>query len=131
MSRLTPEHILGVVAEYYGTPVADLTGADRAHHLVHQRHAAMFVVHRNTNLTMTKIGKLFGGRDHSTISIAIKDFEWNLELIPAYKIEVDQILAKLHAPQPPAPIHLHITVQPGGVLIVDKDLVASISAGGV
>ena len=67
----TGPEILARVAADHGFSVADLQGPSRRGPLVLARHTAMYVCRDLTDLSLPKIGKLFGGRDHSTVSHAI------------------------------------------------------------
>jgi chromosomal replication initiator protein len=63
---ITPDMILNAVAETYGLTVDDLIGPRRARPLVTARHVAMYLVRTLTDYSYPSIGKVFGGRDHST-----------------------------------------------------------------
>ena len=67
----TGPEILAVAAASYGFSVADLQGPSRRGPVVLARHTAMYLCRSLTDLSLPKIGKLFGGRDHSTVSHAI------------------------------------------------------------
>lgn len=60
-----------VAAEFGITPVA-LDGQNRQAHFVFPRHLAMWLVRRFTRLSTTQIGRIFGGRDHTTVVHALK-----------------------------------------------------------
>lgn len=59
-------------AKHYATIVSDLSSKSRKQHIVLARQMAIFIAHELTNLSLTKIGKHFGNRDHSTVLHAIK-----------------------------------------------------------
>ena len=63
---ITPDMILSAVAETYGLTIEDLVGPRRARPLVTARHVAMYLVRTMTDYSYPSIGKVFGGRDHST-----------------------------------------------------------------
>ena len=67
----TGPEILAMAAASHGFSVADLQGPSRRGPVVHARHTAMYLCRSLTDLSLPKIGKLFGGRDHSTVSHAI------------------------------------------------------------
>jgi len=68
---ITPEMILVAVADTYGLTVEELTGPRRARPLVTARHVAMYLVRSLTDYSYPSIGKVFGGRDHSTVISAV------------------------------------------------------------
>lgn len=59
-------------AKHYGITVSDLNSKSRKQHIVLARQMAIFITHEMTNLSLSKIGKHFGNRDHSTVLHAIK-----------------------------------------------------------
>jgi chromosomal replication initiator protein len=55
------------VADYFAVTVDDLCGQSRTHVLVTARQIAMYLCRELTDLSLPKIGQLFGGRDHTTV----------------------------------------------------------------
>ena len=54
-------------ATYFAVSVDDLCGQSRTHVLVTARQIAMYLCRELTDLSLPKIGQLFGGRDHTTV----------------------------------------------------------------
>jgi chromosomal replication initiator protein len=65
--------------------------ADRAH----ARHVAMYLSKRLTKHTSTKIGQLFGGRDHSTILHGIKAARERARKDAALRLKVIRLTVEL------------------------------------
>ena len=63
----SPEAIMAEVANYFGLTVDDLCAGSRTHVLVTARQIAMYLCRELTDLSLPKIGALFGGRDHTTV----------------------------------------------------------------
>lgn len=62
-----------VLCAKHGADYQDMIGRSRAHRFVNLRHLIIaMLVADNPNVPLTKIGKEFGGRDHSTINSALK-----------------------------------------------------------
>jgi chromosomal replication initiator protein len=55
------------VAAYFGIKVADLASKRRSQNLVYPRQIAMHLCRQLTSASLPVIGKMFGGRDHSTV----------------------------------------------------------------
>jgi chromosomal replication initiation ATPase DnaA len=61
------------IAILYGFRLSDLRGVDRRKRLVTARHHAMWLVrHRFPYMSLPAIGRMFGGRDHSTVHHALR-----------------------------------------------------------
>jgi chromosomal replication initiator protein len=58
--------ILSLTAEAYGVTVTDLESPSRRQPLARARQIAMYLCRDLTDLSLPKIGALFGGRDHTT-----------------------------------------------------------------
>jgi chromosomal replication initiator protein len=65
--QLTPERILAAVAEKFGVKGEALCGSRRTRTVVLPRQVAMFLARQLTDLSLVEIGRLFGGRDHTTV----------------------------------------------------------------
>jgi chromosomal replication initiator protein len=72
---ITPEMILTAVANHYDLDREELVGPRRARPLVTARHVAMYLIRNLTDYSYPSIGKLFGGRDHSTCISAVEKIE--------------------------------------------------------
>ena len=64
---ITPALILGQTADYFGLTIEALCSSDRSRVLVNARQIAMYLCRELTDLSLPKIGQLFGGRDHTTV----------------------------------------------------------------
>lgn len=70
--RLSPEDIIRLVAEQFELDVSDLVGNRRHKEVVAARQVAMLLCREILALSYPALGKLFGGKDHSTVLYAIR-----------------------------------------------------------
>jgi chromosomal replication initiator protein len=59
--------IMDEVADYFSLTVEDLCSPSRSRQLVTARQIAMYLARELTDLSLPRIGKAFGGRDHTTV----------------------------------------------------------------
>lgn len=64
---ITPTLIMGQTADYFSVSIDALCSPDRSRVLVNARQIAMYLCRELTELSLPKIGQLFGGRDHTTV----------------------------------------------------------------
>ena len=64
---ITPDLIASMVCEYMGVSREDLLGKKRNREIALARQYAIYICREMTNLSTTRIGAEFGGRDHSTV----------------------------------------------------------------
>ena len=67
---VTPEGIIKQVAEFYQVSETDIVSQRRNREVAKARQVAMYLIRELTHLSTTRIGELFGGRDHSTVMYA-------------------------------------------------------------
>jgi chromosomal replication initiation ATPase DnaA len=68
-----PQRLAQRVAEQYGFRLSELRGASRSKGVVIARHHAMWLVkQRFPYLSQPAIGRMFGGRDHTTVLHALR-----------------------------------------------------------
>lgn len=67
---IAPGDIIRHTADYFHLTVDDLYGSNRSQGIATSRQIAMYLCREMTNLSLPKIGQLFGGRDHTTVMYA-------------------------------------------------------------
>lgn len=65
--EITAGLIMAQTASYFGITIDDLASPDRTRLMVTARQIAMYLCRELTDLSLPKIGDLFGGRDHTTV----------------------------------------------------------------
>lgn len=69
---IAPVDIINHTADYFKLTMDDLYGASRSQAIATARQIAMYLCRELTNLSLPKIGQLFGNRDHTTVMYANK-----------------------------------------------------------
>jgi chromosomal replication initiator protein len=65
--QISIERIQELVCERFSVTHAELTGDRRSQNIVYPRQVAMYLSRELTDSSLPKIGKEFGGRDHTTV----------------------------------------------------------------
>jgi len=65
--EITGQAIMVQTASYFSLTLEDLCGTSRSRVLVNARQIAMYLCRELTDLSLPKIGQMFGGRDHTTV----------------------------------------------------------------
>ena len=65
--RVTIERIQELVSERFGLSLEELCSDRRSQNIVYPRQVAMYLSRELTDSSLPKIGKQFGGRDHTTV----------------------------------------------------------------
>ena len=69
---VSPVDIINITATFYQLTIEDLYGSSRSQTIALARQVAMYLSREMTNLSLPKIGQLFGNRDHTTVMYANK-----------------------------------------------------------
>ena len=69
---ITADRIIQITADYCSTTPDALVGPSRKQPLARSRQIAMYLCREHTDLSLPKIGKRFGGRDHTTVIHAVE-----------------------------------------------------------
>lgn len=64
---LTPDKIISTVCDYFNIGLQDIVGKKKNKEVVEPRMIAIYLISELLNLPLVNIGKIFGGRDHTTI----------------------------------------------------------------
>ena len=64
---ITPMEIINFVSDFYNIGVQQIKGDRRSAHIVLPRQILMFILRFDAKLPLEEIGRLLGGRDHTTV----------------------------------------------------------------
>lgn len=90
--------ILNKASELFDLSVKELSGNQRYRYLMPARFA-MYKALRVRAFSYPRIGKLFGGKDHSTIIHGVKRAEYMMERDPEYKAKVEELINTRLSPE--------------------------------
>ena len=91
------EVIQSRVAESYGVSRAELVGPGRGATPVRARQVAIYLTREATDLSLPQIGRLFGGRDHSTVLNSIRRVEAAAEADPELRGRLERLRSAIHS----------------------------------
>jgi chromosomal replication initiator protein len=74
-TKLDQKKVLSGILQYFQIKPADLFGPRRQKELVLPRQIAMYILYKECQLPMEKVGEILGGRDHTTVLHGIKKME--------------------------------------------------------
>lgn len=77
-ARSTAKRIIAQVAEQHGLTAAELLGATRVRSIAYARQEAMWRISRELGRSLPEIGRMMGGRDHTTVLHGIRAHERRL-----------------------------------------------------
>lgn len=91
----TPEKTMAMVAEYFQLKKDDLAKKSRGRDLMLPRQIAIYLIKSDFNISWAQLGRMFGGRDHTTIMHSREKIEKELVRNPEIKRLVTEIREKM------------------------------------
>ena len=92
------EEIQQLVAERFGVSRAELVGSSRAAIPLRARQVAIFLTRDLTDLSLPQIGRLYGGRDHTTVLNSLRRVEASLDEDAELAEKVRELRGAIHNP---------------------------------
>jgi chromosomal replication initiator protein len=90
-ANVNPDLVRRRVAEAWGVSAEALQSKKRTKDLTVPRQVAMFLIKELFDVSLVEIGRLFGGRDHSTVIHSVAKVEEDMRTNPDFKIRVDAV----------------------------------------
>jgi len=95
---ISVEEIQQQVAERFGISRAELIGGSRAATPLRARHVAIYLTREMTDLSLPQIGRLYGGRDHTTVLNSLRRVEASLGEDEILSKKVAELRTSIHNP---------------------------------
>jgi chromosomal replication initiator protein len=92
------EEIQQRVAEGFGVSRAELVGSSRAATPLRARQVAIFLTRDLTDLSLPQIGRLYGGRDHTTVLNSLRRVEASLDEDQELAEKIRELRGAIHNP---------------------------------
>ncbi|MVX58135.1 chromosomal replication initiator protein DnaA [Streptococcus danieliae] len=89
------ENIQEEVGKFYGISVKEIKGSSRKQHIVLARSVAMYLSRELTDNSQPKIGKAFGGKDHTTVIHAHRKIKKQIKDDQSLFLEIEEIKKNL------------------------------------
>ena len=91
----TPERILAAVSERFGVRPESLVGVRRTQAIAQPRQVAMYLMRHLTELSLVEIGRVFGGRDHSTVIHACRQVAQRIQTEESFRDNVNALFSTI------------------------------------
>ncbi len=95
VKQITIDHIQKEVCEYYGLRKIDIKAKKRTKEIALPRQVAMYISKKLTDLSLSDIGREFGGKDHATVIYACKQIEKKRESNDSFNRIVEHLMNKI------------------------------------
>lgn len=89
------EKIQTEVGKFYNVSVNEMKGSRRVQNIVLARQVAMYLAREMTDNSLPRIGREFGGKDHTTVIHAYEKIKGMIEIDDNLRLEIQTIKKKL------------------------------------
>ena len=89
------EKIQTEVGKFYNVSVNEMKGSRRVQNIVLARQVAMYLTREMTDNSLPRIGREFGGKDHTTVMHAYEKIKGMIEIDDNLRLEIQTIKKKL------------------------------------
>jgi chromosomal replication initiator protein len=95
-SEVSEKKIINIVAEYYNLTQNQILGNSHIKQITLARHISMYLIRSELDVSFTKIGQLFGNKDHSTVMSGVNKVENLLKTDEQMRKVITELKAKIN-----------------------------------
>lgn len=89
------DFLLTCVCKYYSVSMREILSDKRNKHITKARHVAMFLIKDAIGCSASEIGRIFNGKDHSSVIYALDKITKDMEVNSNLKYDIEQIKHQL------------------------------------
>ncbi|MGB9521246.1 MAG: chromosomal replication initiator protein DnaA [Anaerolineales bacterium] len=89
--EIDPQTVIQKVAETFGVTIERLLSTERSREVALPRQIAMYLLHKDANMSLPQIGNALGGRDHTTVLYGCEKVKDLLEADDRLRRKVNEI----------------------------------------
>ncbi|MFZ3103040.1 MAG: chromosomal replication initiator protein DnaA [Desulfitobacteriaceae bacterium] len=97
LKEITINMIQQDVSDYFNLPLSDFKAKKRTQAVAFPRQIAMYLCRKLTDISLPKIGKEFGGRDHTTVIHANEKISNDLKKDPLLEKRINDIIQRIQS----------------------------------
>ena len=102
--RVRAHEVAAYVADLHRIPIKGFYGAQRTRHIARARQVAMYCIrYLCPHMSYPRIGKMMGGRDHTTVLHGVKNIEALIKTDPEVLDAVERVLFRFSGKASPEP----------------------------
>lgn len=95
-STVTVDDILKLISQHYNIKIQELKSKSRTKQILIARQVGMFMLKQHLAKSLVEIGKLFGGRDHTTVLNAVRKIENQRQENAEIRKDIEDLNRKIH-----------------------------------
>lgn len=95
-TSISVEDIQKMVADHFKVRISDLKSTTRARQIVVPRQISMYLIKRHLDKPLVEIGRVFGGKDHTTVMNALERVEFLIQKDLDIKSDIDELTTRIH-----------------------------------
>lgn len=92
-TQLSEQKIINIVCDYFNITSSQIVSKTRTGQISLARQIAMYLIRKNLDVSLEKIGDMFGGKDHTTVMNGVSKVEKGLKTNEQLKATVDELEA--------------------------------------
>ncbi len=93
---ISSDDIQKLVSEHFKVRITDLKSTTRAKTIVIPRQIAMYLIKKHLDKSLSDIGKMFGGKDHTTVMNALNRVEHLQSSDSEIRNDIEEITTRIH-----------------------------------
>ncbi|MCB0364226.1 MAG: chromosomal replication initiator protein DnaA [Bdellovibrionaceae bacterium] len=95
-ATLTSEDIMKLVSDHFKVRISDLKSRTRTKPIVVARQVTMWLIKKHQDKSLVEIGRLLGGKDHTTVINAIRRINLHLQKDSDLKRDIEDLEGRIH-----------------------------------
>jgi chromosomal replication initiator protein len=95
-TSISAEGILKIITDYYEIKIQDLKSSSRSKAIVVPRQMCMYLIKKHLDKSLVDIGRLFGGKDHTTVMNAVERIRYLHNTDPDISKDLEELENRIH-----------------------------------